>query len=410
MSSDHVVEGVETPVETEIDAVLGEGGDDWAIRLEGASKVYKVYDRPLDRVWELFGRRRHREFNALAPISLTVRQATTLGIVGDNGAGKSTLMHLLVGSHQPTTGSVTRRGKVLGLLELGVGFHLEFSGRDNIYFHGDMLGLERSFVKQRFDEIVAFAELQDFIDLPLRTYSTGMRMRLAFALVASLDPDVLIVDEALAVGDMHFQKKCIDRMMAFRRAGKTIVLCSHSLYHIGIFCDEVLWMKGGQVHKRGTPQEVLPVYEAYQLAKEERAQTVAGGASAFARIERLTVESPLPMDTGDDLRIRWQVAARDNVAFHVSFSLKMDDGRGVFVTGSLLQAHAAMHGQVAGELSFPAVPLMGGVYSIHMRVWDDAGLVLYAEERIPEIVVRRQGDELGLVRLPCEWRYLTVSE
>lgn len=383
--------------------------DEWVFRLAGVGKTYRIYERPIDRVLELFGRgHRYREFVALQPLTLDVPRGVSLGIVGDNGAGKSTLMHLLAGSHQPSSGQLSRRGKVLGLLELGVGFHPDFSGRDNVYFYGDMLGLERAFVQRKFDEITAFAEIDAFIDQPLRTYSTGMRVRLAFALVASLEPDILIVDEALAVGDMHFQKKCIDRMMDFRRAGKTIVLCSHSLYHINMFCDDVLWLQGGQLRMRGSPQDVLPAYEAYQMARggEQRAFSGASPTSraALARIGEFAVVSSLPMETGEDLCIRWSVAAAQDVAFHVSFSLKMDSGRGVYVTGTQLRGVSPMTGNTQGEILFPALPLMGGVYSLHMRVWDDEGLVQFDEQVIDDIMVRRDRRELGLIRLPCEWR------
>lgn len=398
--------------------LIGAGEDassDWAFRLRNVSKTYKVYDRPIDRVLELLGRRRrHREFVALQPLTLDLPRGVSLGIVGDNGAGKSTLMHLLAGSHQPSSGSIDRTGTVLGLLELGVGFHPDFSGRDNVFFYADMLGLGHDFVRSRFGDIVAFAELAQFIDQPLRTYSSGMRVRLAFALVASLDPDTLIVDEALSVGDMHFQKKCIDRMVEFRRQGKTIVLCSHSMYQVGMFCDEVLWMQGGQVRMRGAPQEVLPAYEAYQMAKDQVAdlRSEALPAAVPARVERFAVTTPLPMSTGDDLRVHWQVDAPADLPYHVTVSLKMDSGRGVFVTGTQLRGDAPVVGPAAGELVFPQVLLMGGEYTLHLRVWDDAGLVLYSERLLEDLVVRKSGAEMGVVRLPHVWNVssLVASE
>lgn len=386
------------------DAVAQAGSGDWAIELAGASKVYKVYEHPFDRVRELFGGgARHREFVALQPIDLRIRRGAALGLVGDNGAGKSTLMHLLAGSHQPSTGRVTVSGKVLGLLELGVGFHPEFSGRENVFFYADMLGLERAFVEARFDQIADFAELGSFIEQPLRTYSTGMRVRLAFSLVASLDPDILIIDEALSVGDMHFQKKCIDRMMEFRRAGKTIILCSHSLYQISTFCDEVAWLKGGAVNMQGTPVEVLPAYEAYQMARGRVDEQVHSGGTGEVRVAAFRLISPAPMNTGDDLVIEWSVEAPEMVPYHLTISLKMDSGRGIFVTGSQLRGDEPFWGVQSGRLVFPRVALMGGEYLLHLRVWDDAGLVMWDEAVITELNVRKQGRELGVVRLPHEW-------
>lgn len=375
------------------------------MRLDGASKVFRAYARPLDRVLELFGRpARCREFVALEPLDLHIRAGTALGLVGDNGAGKSTLLHLLAGSHEPSRGRVECAGNVLGLLELGVGFHGEFSGRENVFFYGDMLGLERAFVASRYDEIVAFAELGEFMSQPLRTYSTGMKMRLAFALVASLDPDILIVDEALAVGDMHFQKKCIDRMMAFKRAGKTIVLCSHSMYQISTFCDEVLWLQGGRRRMQGTPEEVLPAYEAYQMAKTREAEAVSPVPSAGrARIAHFGVSSRLPMHTGEDLVVEWCIDAPADERYHVTVSLKMDSGRGIFVTGTQLRGEPAPSGATTGRLVFPAVGLMGGEYILHFRLWDDAGLVLWDEAVVDGFPVVKQGREMGVVRLPHVW-------
>lgn len=377
-----------------------------AFRLENVSKTYQVYQRPLDRMWELLTRRpRHRAFTALHPLTLDIPAGRCLGIVGENGAGKSTLLHLLAGSHHPTTGRIERQGTVLGLLELGVGFHPEFSGRENIFFYGDTLGLPRGFVRSRFDEVVAFSELGAFIDQPLRTYSTGMRVRLAFALVASLDPDILIVDEALSVGDLHFQKKCIDRMTEFRQGGKTIVFCSHSLYHIGMFCDEVLWFDRGGVRAQGDPAEVLPAYEAYQMSKDARPQALDAALPGRIRVRlrRLEVLSPNPMDEGDDLRVEWQTEADEAAAYHVSISLKMDSGRGVFVTGSHLRQEPPLSGPRRGLLEFPRLPLMGGHYRLHCRVWDDQGLMVLDERVIDDVTVRKRDQQMGLVRLDHQW-------
>lgn len=376
-----------------------------AIALRGVSKAYPVFDSPWQRMLSLLGLGRPaRSFVALQPLDLDIPRGVSLGIVGDNGAGKSTLMHLLAGSHQPSSGELRIDGQVLGLLELGVGFHPEFSGRDNIFFYGDMLQLERAYVQARYQEIVAFSELGSFIEQPLKTYSSGMKVRLAFALIATLDPDILIVDEALAVGDLHFQKKCIDRMTEFRRAGKTIIFCSHSIYQVGMFCDQVLWMKQGRVEMSGTPEEVLPAYEAYQMAKDARPDGSMPQAGTRARVERFEVESPLPLNTGDTLAIAWQVEAPPVQAYHVSVSLKMDSGRGVFVTGSHLRGDPPLMGSSAGRLVFPQIPLMGGEYTLHLRVWDDAGLIIYDERLIDSLVVRKVGKELGVVRLEHDWR------
>ncbi|WP_025367454.1 ABC transporter ATP-binding protein [Thioalkalivibrio paradoxus] len=377
-----------------------------SIRLRGVGKTYAVYAQPVDRLLELVSRRkRHQEFTALAPLDLDVYTGESLGIVGSNGAGKSTLMHLLVGSHQPSSGEMEIHGTVLGLLELGVGFHPEFSGLQNIFFYADTLGLDRRFVRARIPEIIAFSEIGGFIDQPLRTYSTGMKVRLAFALVASLDPDILIVDEALAVGDLHFQKKCIDRMTAFRRANKTIVFCSHSRYQIEQFCDRVLWLDQGRVRMLGTPADVMARYEAEQLALSDDDRLGTGNrAQTRVRIDEFTLLTPQPMSEGDDLVVRWSTDTDPDVRYHVSVSLKLDSGRGLAVVGTQFRGDAPCQGPQQGTLAFPSVPLLGGIYSLQLRVWDDEALIEIDERYIDNVVVRRSDAQLGIMRLPYHWR------
>jgi lipopolysaccharide transport system ATP-binding protein len=388
-----------------------------AFRLHDVSKSYTVYAHPLDRLKELFSTRpRHRLFTALHSLNLEIPQGSSLGIIGDNGAGKSTLMHLLAGTHTPTSGQIERHGRVLGLLELGVGFHPEFSGRDNLYFQGDILGIERRFIQARMDDILRFAEIGEFIDQPLRTYSTGMRVRLAFALIASLDPDTLIVDEALAVGDIHFQKKCIDRMSAFKQAGKTIIFCSHSLYQVGQFCEQVLWMQHGKMRMYGAAEEVLPAYEAYQLAKDEVPDVLAGVLtgkaehSAPARITHFLLTSPSPMNEGDELCVEFSTQTADNTTrYHASLSIKLESGRGVFVAASHLRGDPPLQGSQTQRIRFPKLPLMGGSYQLHLRLWDDQGLMIYDERLLNDLTIRKQGREMGIVRLEQQWEVVPIA-
>ena len=376
-----------------------------AIRLRGVSKRYAVYARPVDRLFELVHRRKwHQDFTALAPLDLDIHKGESLGIVGSNGAGKSTLMHLLVGSHQPTSGEMEIHGTVLGLLELGVGFHPEFSGLQNIFFYADTLGLDRRFVRSRIPEIIAFSEIGDFINQPLRTYSTGMKVRLAFALVASLDPEILIVDEALAVGDLHFQKKCIDRMTDFRRANKTIVFCSHSRYQIEQFCDRVLWLDHGRVRMLGDPCEIMSLYEAEQLAHSESDCTSSDSrAQTQVRIAEFALETLQPMSEGDDLVVRWVTDTASDVRYHVSLSLKLDSGRGLAVIGSHLRGDSPLQGPQRGRVVFPQVPLLGGIYHLHLRIWDDEALMEIDERLIDNVIVKRTDAQLGVLRLPYLW-------
>src|SRR3989441_8525554 len=216
-------------------------------------------------------------FSALKDVSFTVTGGRTFGIIGSNGSGKSTMLKLVAGITKPTSGSVKVHGRVSALIELGAGFHPEISGRENVFINGIMLGLSKREVARRFDEIVEFAELQDFIDAPVKTYSSGMYMRLGFAVAIHVNPDVLLVDEVLAVGDEGFTHKCLDKFSEFRRRGKTILLVTHSLDLVERFCDEALWLDHGVARAQGDPKRVVGAYLTSVEASEEQlmAETTA---------------------------------------------------------------------------------------------------------------------------------------
>ncbi len=208
-------------------------------------------------------------FTALDGVSFDVPRGCTFGVIGENGSGKSTLLKLLAGITKPTRGTLRVDGRVSALIELGAGFHPEISGRENVFINGIMLGLTRREVHERFDEIVAFAELQQFIDAPVKTYSSGMYMRLGFAVAIHVDPDVLLIDEVLAVGDEGFTRKCLDKIGEFRRRGKTIVLVTHSLGLVEKMCDDALWMRAGRRADQGDPKRVVDAYLTYVAGGEE---------------------------------------------------------------------------------------------------------------------------------------------
>jgi ABC-type polysaccharide/polyol phosphate transport system ATPase subunit len=228
-------------------------------------------------------------FTALDGVSFEVPQGTTFGVIGENGSGKSTLLKLMAGITKPTRGSIAVAGRISALIELGAGFHPEISGRENVAINGIMLGLTRRQVEERFDEIVEFAELKEFIDAPVKTYSSGMYMRLGFAVAIHVDPDVLLIDEVLAVGDEAFTRKCLDKIGEFRRRGRTILLVSHSLGLVERMCDEILWLRQGRVAERGDPKRVVDSYLTYVaggeealLQQQEREQAEAAAAAPAA--------------------------------------------------------------------------------------------------------------------------------
>ncbi|MCP5143950.1 MAG: ABC transporter ATP-binding protein [Gammaproteobacteria bacterium] len=232
-----------------------------AISVRNLSKTFRVWNKPADMLKEaITGTVRHVDFQALSDISFDVERGSVVGLLGRNGAGKSTLLRIIAGTLDSSGGSVSVAGRIAAILELGTGFHPEYSGRENVFLGGMCLGMTREQIRDRFDEIVDFAELWDFIDQPFRTYSSGMQGRLTFAVATSVDPDVLIVDEALAVGDARFALKSFDRIRRFKEAGKSILLVSHSINQINTICDHAILLEKGRVVAEGEPAQVGNIY------------------------------------------------------------------------------------------------------------------------------------------------------
>jgi len=233
-----------------------------AIEVRGLSKSYRVYHDKNTSLKDLvlFNRTRYTEHCVLKNIDITIPWGRTVGLIGNNGCGKSTFLKLLTGIIYPDAGDIRLFGKVSSLLELGAGFHPEYSGRENIYNNASVFGLSRTQIQARVDEIIGFSELDEYIDNPVRTYSSGMYMRLAFSVAISVDADILLIDEILSVGDANFQEKCLDKIRSFKQAGKTIVIVSHSAGTIREFCDEAVCLRDSAVACRGSPDSVLNYY------------------------------------------------------------------------------------------------------------------------------------------------------
>jgi len=258
------------------------------------TKTYRLYDTPASRLKEIVWaglRSFHRDFVALDDVSLEVQTGETFGVIGRNGAGNSTRLQIIAGVLQPSAGSVRVEGRVTALLELGSGFNPDYTGRENIILSGQILGVSEAEMRRKLEVIVRFAELEAFVDQPVRTYSTGMLMRLAFAAAIHVDPDVLIVDEALSVGDVYFQRKSLDRMEFFRQAGKTVLFVSHDPGLVQRFCDRALWLEGGKTMMLGQARDVVTAYQAFCVKLEdarlrEAAQNVTSGSAEHERILR----------------------------------------------------------------------------------------------------------------------------
>jgi len=256
---------------------------EFAIKVSELVKNYRIYARPIDRVREMFSirrRRYHSDFAALADLSFSVERGETVGIIGPNGSGKSTLLEIICGTLTPTSGDVLVKGRVSALLELGAGFNPAFSGRENVYLNAALLGVSRAEIDERFDEIVEFANIGEFINHPVSTYSSGMYVRLAFATAINTDPDILIVDEALAVGDIRFQRKCFRRFQEMQKAGKTILFVTHAVDLVQAHCSRAIYLRSGRIASAGVPKTVIQDYleDLFGAAGESSIQSLEDSA------------------------------------------------------------------------------------------------------------------------------------
>ena len=392
----------------------------YAIKAEKLSKRYRVYHRPFDRFKEAITRRPcHQVVKALDDISFQVAFGERLGIIGENGAGKSTLLKIMAGTLTPTSGEMVKQGRAAALLELGSGFHPEFSGRENIYLNAALLGLSEREIKEREGAIIEFAELEDVIDRPVKTYSTGMYLRLGFSIAISVNPELLIVDEALSVGDQRFQQKCVDRMIGFRDSNKTIIICSHSLYLINELCAMTIWLRKGRVHSYGKTAGVISEYLAY----------LEGGAGKndAARGSQPLTNPSLPEVIIEDVRITdadrrslervkqfqtlvFQVRTRCTgppLKGHLSLSLEQPDGRQIFGTTTKISGLGPVEfdGEQLIELFIPSIPILGGDYRAKVMVGDEHALRLIHELNSASFIINSDHPEIGMMWMEHHWRF-----
>lgn len=406
------------------------------LQVQNLGKEYRLYDSPRQRLKALLtGRHLHRSHWALQDVSFTLHRGQCLGVIGDNGAGKSSLLKLLAGTLQPSTGSITRAGRLTAILELGAGFHPDFTGRQNLYFGGSLIGISAAEMARLEHEIIDFCELGAAMDRPVKTYSSGMTVRLAFALVTAVEPQLLIIDEALAVGDQHFQKKCVERIEQFRNHGCTILFCSHSLYHVQQLCDTSLWLKGGKVQAYGPTPEVLAGYETHVRAQEAAslslpasivptAHTVSTALSdaivdlsiapRLARFESVDLPDLLPTVGQSPPRLgsphlRVMLRAHLPQGQQPHFGVMLEQAHGVGVTSAGTHTDGVTPVQDASgiwcaTLTFTDLPLHTGEYSLSVFLFDSQGLVVYEERkncvRFQHIFAQSTP---GLVRLPHVW-------
>ena len=349
-----------------------------ALEAVDLAKIYRVYSSPRNRLLELLtGRKRHRPFAALDGVTFAAAKGESIGIIGDNGAGKSTLLKLIAGSLKPTRGKIQVEGRLAAILELGAGFHPAFTGRENLFFAGAIMGIGRQEMERRIDGILDFAELGDTIDRPVKTYSSGMYVRLAFSLATSVDADILIVDEALAVGDQHFQKKCIDRMSRFAEQGVTTLFCSHSMHHIHQFCDRALWFEQGRLVADGPADAVIDAYLAAQVDPDPSAEPakVQPGANHFAQVEHLRIRGAgSRVHRGALLTLKMDYRVLHPRLFAYGLAVDRKDGVRILAESTLgagLKAHPHDPGAYQVQISLDTGVLPAGSYEVHLGLLDE---------------------------------------
>jgi ABC-type polysaccharide/polyol phosphate transport system ATPase subunit len=389
-----------------------------AIEVENLTKRFRLYkDKPTslkERVLRL-RRVRYEHFTALKDIRLDIEAGTTVGLLGRNGSGKSTLLKCIAGILQPTSGLVRTTGRMAALLELGAGFHPELSGRENVYLNGSILGLKRVEVDRIFDDIVGFAELEAFIDTPVKHYSSGMYVRLGFAVAINVDPEILLVDEVLAVGDEAFQRKCIEKVRTFQAEGRTIVVVTHAADLVRQMCDKAAALDHGSLVAEGAPNEVIREFRERLLAASTPAEDITAELArsemspmwgrvkiADVRIVYATPDQEAVV-VGEPMRIEVTLDAPEPVD-DVVVGLAVYNSMGWLVFGTNTDIHHVDLGTVSGRrvVAFDCaqVPLLDGTYAVTIGAHTKGGLVYDNWEQRRRFEVAAPGREIGIVRLP----------
>ena len=354
-----------------------------ALEVDHLTKTFKLHKNKVNSIKGLIAQRGRRnvyeEFVALDDVSFEVKEGEVFGVIGHNGSGKSTLLKCMAGILQPNQGSVRVEKRMSALLELGAGFHPELSGRDNVFLNAAILGMARRDIAKRFDEIVAFSELEEFIDSPVKTYSSGMYIRLAFAVAINVDPKLLIVDEILAVGDITFQQRCLEKFVDFRNEGRTIVLVTHDLMSVKNMCDRAIWLTHGKMTGEGDPADLVVSYTETMLgdrASGTSATRRGSGEIQVTDVELLVGGGTLPVKrfrTGDDVVVRMHYRASTRVPRPVF-------GIGIERTGSatVTQPHMRdaqvvpdhMDGTGIVDVRLPNIALLPGTFDLHTNITD----------------------------------------
>lgn len=371
-----------------------------AIKIESLSKIYRLYDKPIDRMKESLSiskKKYSKEHYALKNITFDVKKGDSIGIVGKNGSGKSTLLKIITGVLTQSQGSIEVNGKIAALLELGAGFNPEYTGIENIYLNGTMMGYTKEEMEKRVNPIVEFADIGEFINQPVKTYSSGMFARLAFAVAINVEPEILIVDEALSVGDTRFQIKCIDKMKELKEKGTTILFVSHATEQIKRFCNRAVWINNGEMMDIGESSEIIDKYESYMLyggivdsnvnEKNEKKELVDDDdldpmirpkEDILAKITEVKVDKT-KLKTFDSLEvtIKYEIYEQEILGFLLGVAIYTPNREYIFGPNTHLDKIEvpSKYGRHVVKYMIPSLTLMGGEYSIDVGIFNNEGIV-----------------------------------
>jgi ABC-2 type transport system ATP-binding protein len=388
-----------------------------ALRVDNVTKTFRIHHERASSLKQFIatgGRNRYEDFYALRDVSFEVGEGEAVGIIGHNGSGKSTLLKCMAQILTPNAGKIHVNKKMAALLELGAGFHQELSGRDNVFLNASILGMGRKEIANRFDEVVEFSGLGDFIDTPVKTYSSGMYIRLAFAVAINVDPELLLIDEILAVGDVTFQKKCMEKFVDFRTQGRTLVLVTHDGHTVREFCDRAIWLDHGVVRRDGDPADVVDEYTETMLG----AETTEGAESSRRGDGRIRITSTellvggVPVDrfrSSDDVTVRMHYRATEPVPKPV-FAVSIASLNGATVTAPSSRDAGDVPDSIEGsgyvDVRFEKIPLIPSRYVLHTEIsgWGRQHIYDHVQNaQTFDVIAGETNETHGLVTMHPSW-------
>ena len=389
----------------------------YAIKLENISKTYHIYKKPLNRIIDsIFNTKKYKEYHALKNISIEIPKGEAVGVLGKNGAGKSTLLKIVTGVVKPTSGEIYINGKIAAILELNSGFDDELTGYDNIYLKGTIMGYDKKEIDKKVKDIVDFADIGEHIHQPVRTYSSGMKSRLGFAISVNIDPDILIVDEALSVGDDVFKTKCLNKMSEFRRAGKTIFFVSHSLFTVKSFCNKCMWIKNGEVVAYGETGEIIPKYESFlkeEKAKDKQRIIEKSSGEILSKKDIIKVtnfkfsKGNNKFNYGEDIEYSFDYEVKKNMpGLKWSFTVRDAETREIYSTDKMGEDYLIKNeiGKHSLKVVIKSPKLLPGKYLLSGELREETGIMYvgYSNKRKFEVIVDKNYRGTGIFYMDHE--------